>query len=72
MKDKTVAIILAISIFIAGVAVGRMINYIVANKKNVVQTDPAVSPSEPIITPTMPTGSGDDNENEDEDDEDDD
>lgn len=71
MKDKTVAIILSISIFIAGVAVGRMINYVVANKPDVVQTDPVVSPSEPIITPTMPTGGGD-GDDEDEDDQDDD
>lgn len=72
MKDRTTVILLAISIFIAGVAVGRMIN-IVSNNETNINVDPVSAPSEPAVAPSMPADEDDEDEDyEDDEDEDDD
>ena len=81
MKNRTVLILLSISVLLAGIAIGRMINNIVApvsnNENVVVPVDPVAKPSNPAIkTPTMPSGGeeedGDDEYEDEEEDEDDD
>lgn len=70
MKDRTTVILLAISIFIAGVAVGRMIN-IVSNNETNINVDPVSVPSEPAVAPSMPADDEDQDYEDDEDEDDD-
>ena len=75
MKNRTVLILLSISVLLAGIAIGRMINSMVApvsnNENIIVPADPVVTPSNPSIkTPTMPSGGEDNDEYEDDEEED--